>query len=285
MFIVYKDRFNIVEAFELADKDYKNQSEKMIFFFDTRDKVPKKFKIENILSEHNTFEEAEKEAKIKQKDYKILKKPASESKETNKKRNYINNTNYKNNNGNLEDHNTGSVYKKLEKIFMVYKNRYNEVKPYEIEILSISDDRIKANDIKMGKEKSFILSSIISINESYVEAKENAEKKQKKYTLKPRPENKPKLEKRKVESLNIDNKLLGKKVVFTGTFEEPRKNLEFIAESVLSANVSGSISSKTDYLICGEKPGSKLKKAQVLGVEVLSEEDISYIIKDTMSKA
>ena len=41
----------------------------------------------------------------------------------------------------------------------------------------------------------------------------------------------------------------------------------------LGANVTGSVSKKTDYLICGTDAGSKLQKANDLGVTVLNEEE------------
>ena len=62
-----------------------------------------------------------------------------------------------------------------------------------------------------------------------------------------------------------------KTVVLTGTLHElARKDAQLLLES-LGAKVTGSISKNTDYLIAGEKSGSKLKKAQDLGVNVLTE--------------
>jgi len=46
----------------------------------------------------------------------------------------------------------------------------------------------------------------------------------------------------------------------------------------LGAKVSSSISSKTDYLVAGQDPGSKLKKARDLGVVVLDEAQFNLIL-------
>ncbi len=65
----------------------------------------------------------------------------------------------------------------------------------------------------------------------------------------------------------------GKTVCVTGTLElMTRKEIkEYLAR--LGANVTGSVSKKTDYLICGKDAGSKLEKANQLGITVISEEE------------
>ena len=62
----------------------------------------------------------------------------------------------------------------------------------------------------------------------------------------------------------------GTRWVITGTLSRPR---EEISESILEngGKVSGSLSSKTDYLLAGAEAGSKLEKARTLGVKVLDE--------------
>ncbi|WP_128896737.1 NAD-dependent DNA ligase LigA [Longirhabdus pacifica] len=64
----------------------------------------------------------------------------------------------------------------------------------------------------------------------------------------------------------------GKTIVLTGTLHKMGRNDAKKKLEAVGAKVTGSVSSKTDYLLAGEKAGSKLTKAQELGVTVLDEE-------------
>ena len=66
--------------------------------------------------------------------------------------------------------------------------------------------------------------------------------------------------------------------VLTGTLSKMGRNEAKAALQALGAKVSGSISAKTHYLVAGEKSGSKLVKAQTLGVSVLTEDEMIALI-------
>ena len=82
-----------------------------------------------------------------------------------------------------------------------------------------------------------------------------------------------------IEQVEIaDNPLKDKNVVLTGTLSVLTRDQAKALLQGLGCKVSGSVSSKTDYLIAGEKAGSKLAKAQELGVKVLSEQEFLAIV-------
>ena len=75
-----------------------------------------------------------------------------------------------------------------------------------------------------------------------------------------------------------DKKLEGKTFVLTGTLEKyTRTEASDIIEK-LGGKTSGSVSKKTDYVLAGEDAGSKLSKAQSLGITILSEQDFENLI-------
>lgn len=79
-----------------------------------------------------------------------------------------------------------------------------------------------------------------------------------------------------LDSINLDSVFAGKTVVITGTLENMSRDEATTLLESMGANVSGSVSSKTDFLLCGENAGSKLNKAQSLGVKII---DLEFVKK------
>lgn len=76
-----------------------------------------------------------------------------------------------------------------------------------------------------------------------------------------------------------DNPFFGKTLVFTGTMPTlGRAEAKTMAQDV-GAKVSGSVSKKADYVIAGAEAGSKLEKAQQLGVTVIDEAEFLRLLK------
>jgi len=79
--------------------------------------------------------------------------------------------------------------------------------------------------------------------------------------------------------------LEGKTVVVTGTLEGFDRKTAQAAIRAAGGKAAGSVSRKTDYLLAGENAGSKLAKAQELGVEVLDEEAFRALVGDAADDA
>jgi DNA ligase (NAD+) len=75
-----------------------------------------------------------------------------------------------------------------------------------------------------------------------------------------------------------DAPLADKRFVITGTLESMPRNDAKARLQALGAKVSGSVSSKTDYLVAGANPGSKRSKAEALGVTILDEKEFLKLI-------
>ncbi|WP_105663115.1 NAD-dependent DNA ligase LigA [Cronobacter dublinensis] len=81
-----------------------------------------------------------------------------------------------------------------------------------------------------------------------------------------------------VKAEEMDSPFAGKTVVLTGTLSQMSRDDAKARLAALGAKVSGSVSKKTDLLIAGEAAGSKLAKAQELGIEVIDEAEMLRLL-------
>lgn len=77
---------------------------------------------------------------------------------------------------------------------------------------------------------------------------------------------------------NTANPFCGKTVVATGKLENYTRDGIQMKLMQLGAKPASSVTKKTDYLIVGEKAGSKLTKAQQLGIRTLTEEEFEAML-------
>ena len=76
----------------------------------------------------------------------------------------------------------------------------------------------------------------------------------------------------------MDSAIAGKTIVVTGTLQQlTRDRVKALIEE-MGGRASSSVSKKTDFLLAGDKAGSKLAKAKALGVQILSEDDFQKFV-------
>ena len=79
---------------------------------------------------------------------------------------------------------------------------------------------------------------------------------------------------------SLKNEIVGKTFVLTGTLPTLKRDEAAALIEAAGGKVSGSVSKKTDFVVAGEAAGSKLEKAQSLGVAILSEDKLLNLLKE-----
>ena len=77
----------------------------------------------------------------------------------------------------------------------------------------------------------------------------------------------------------VDSRFAGKTFVLTGTLQNYTRDEASAIIERYGGKASGSVSKKTSYVLAGENAGSKLTKAQELGIPVISEEEFAEMIR------
>ena len=82
-----------------------------------------------------------------------------------------------------------------------------------------------------------------------------------------------------IDKSKINEKFVGKSVIFTGTLQSMTRNQAKIQAELLGFKVLSSISGNTDYLVYGADAGSKLDKAKELGITILTEDEWKLLVE------
>ena len=84
-----------------------------------------------------------------------------------------------------------------------------------------------------------------------------------------------------VNAEEIDSPFAGKTIVLTGSLSQLSRDDAKAQLVALGAKVAGSVSKKTDLVIAGEAAGSKLAKAQELGIAVIDEDEMLRLLGES----
>ena len=140
--------------------------------------------------------------------------------------------------------------------FVVYINRFNEVKPYKINIIFEVGDNADVRDLIENKNKTFKKLNILSKHKNFEDAVKEALKIQKLHKIIPRNKTDKKF-------ANPDRKL---EVCFTGFSKKDKENLIELAKKN-DLFVRTQITKKLGLLVCGDNAGpSKIKKASEMNI-------------------
>ena len=150
-----------------------------------------------------------------------------------------------------------------EKHYLVYKNRFNEVNPYYVEILSEDETYLEVFGLWNPKYKTFKKENVLSRPTTLEMANLEATELQKNYQI-----HVPEV--RGPRKMNIEDKL---EVCFTGFKANERKELETIAEAE-GLFVRGSVTRQLGLLVLGENAGwKKVSTARKQGIACVSGKD------------
>jgi len=155
-------------------------------------------------------------------------------------------------------------------MYIVYKNRFNEVKVYDAKITAEFESSIEILDLKSEKLKTFRRDRICLVHDNLAFAQEFAKEAQKEFTVIPR-QGAYKLSQEEYDERY--NKVEKSEICFTG-FKKTRKDELSKIAIVAGLFVRKSVTANLSILVCGENVGpAKLKKAEAAGVKVLTEDE------------
>lgn len=143
-------------------------------------------------------------------------------------------------------------------MFLVYVNRFNEVKAYSVDIIAENEDYIDVFDKDEGKIKTFKQTNVLSVKESYDAALDEALLKQANYQP---------LERKRIPSRDNWNNREGKfEVCFTGFSKLDKEELiGFAGDNNMFIRTK--VTKNLGLLVCGETAGwRKLKDANKLNI-------------------